>query len=156
MTVRKACKRDIPRITELLHQVCDVHAKGRPDLFQKGGVKYTEARLEEILSDEKRPVLAAVDDNDVLFGYAFCEILDHRNYTAMTDIITLYIDDICVDESARGAHTGTLLYHAVLDLARELGCYNVTLNVWEENHAARKFYEAMGMKIQKTGMETII
>lgn len=156
MKVRKACEKDIPRMVELLHQVCDVHAEGRPDLFQHGGIKYTGVQLEQILKDEMRPILAAVDDEDILCGYAFCEIQDHRQDTAMTHIITMYIDDICVAETARGQHVGTLLYEAALSLAKERGCYNVTLNVWECNPTARKFYEAMGMKPMKTGMETIL
>lgn len=156
MKIRMACEKDIPRMKRLLHQVCNVHAKGRPDLFIEGGIKYTDAQLVEILNDENRPILAAVDDDDVLWGYAFCELQDHRQDTAMTHIITLYLDDLCVDEEARGQHIGTLLYNAVLEFAKQKGCYNVTLNVWECNPTARKFYEALGMKPLKTGMETIL
>jgi ribosomal protein S18 acetylase RimI-like enzyme len=51
---------------------------------------------------------------------------------------------------------GKALYEYVCDYARGLGCYNITLNVWEGNTPARRFYESMGMKVQKTGMETIL
>jgi GNAT superfamily N-acetyltransferase len=51
---------------------------------------------------------------------------------------------------------GKVLYDYVIAYAREIGCYNVTLNVWECNPGARKFYEAMGMVPQKTGMEKIL
>ena len=40
--------------------------------------------------------------------------------------------------------------------AKEQGCYNVTLNVWECNPSARKFYEKAGLKPYKTGMEVIL
>lgn len=74
----------------------------------------------------------------------------------MTDIKTLYIDDLCVDERARGGHIGTHLYEYVLDFARQQGYYNVTLNVWADNVNARKFYEKIGLRVQKIGMEKIL
>ena len=69
---------------------------------------------------------------------------------------SLFIDDLCVDESARGRGVGTAFYQYVLDYARREGCYNVTLNVWSLNGPAMKFYEKCGLKPQKVGMETIL
>ena len=89
-------------------------------------------------------------------GYAFCQFCQHLDDNILTDIKTLYIDDLCVDETIRGQHIGKQLYEAVLDFARENGCYNVTLNVWACNEPAMRFYEACGMKPQKTGMEIIL
>jgi ribosomal protein S18 acetylase RimI-like enzyme len=51
---------------------------------------------------------------------------------------------------------GKALYDAVLDYARQQGFYNVTLNVWTLNPGAQRFYEKMGMKPQKVGMEVIL
>ena len=39
MEIRQAEERDIPRLGELLLQVCRVHCQGRPDLFRAGGRK---------------------------------------------------------------------------------------------------------------------
>lgn len=156
MKIRMAEKKDIPRIHELLAQVAMVHHKGRPDLFKYGQRKYTDEQLAEILNDKKRPVFAAVDENDTLQGYAFCVFQQHINDNILTDIRTLYIDDLCVDETKRGTHIGRTIYEAVLDYARKENCYNVTLNVWNCNESAMKFYEKCGLKPQKTGMETIL
>lgn len=76
--------------------------------------------------------------------------------SSLTDIRSLYIDDLCVDAAARGAHVGRALYEYVLAYARERGFYNVTLNVWADNVSAVKFYEALGLKVQKIGMEQIL
>lgn len=89
-------------------------------------------------------------------GYAFCIHKQFINDNNMTDIKTLYIDDLCVDESVRGMHIGRTLYEYVLDYAKKHGYYNVTLNVWADNTNAVKFYEKIGMKIQKIGMEKIL
>ena len=51
---------------------------------------------------------------------------------------------------------GKALYEYALEFAKSIGCYNVTLNVWAENKAALSFYEAMGLKVQRLGMEKIL
>lgn len=156
MKVRMAQEKDIERMHELLRQVNLVHHNGRPDLFKYGTRKYTDDELRELLKDEKKPILAAVDENDQLLGYAFCQMQQYVDHNIMTDVKTLYIDDLCVDETLRGQHIGKTLYDAVLDFAREKGCYNVTLNVWSCNESAMKFYQACGLKPQKVGMEVIL
>lgn len=152
--VRKAEKKDIQRIIELLHQVDMVHHVIRPDLFKPNTTKYSEQELEALLDDESNPIFV-YDDGDVL-GHAFCQITEVKDHKLLQDIKTLYIDDICVDESARGQHVGKALYEFVSAYARSVGCHNITLNVWEGNDAALRFYQNMGMKVQKTGMEMIL
>ena len=71
-------------------------------------------------------------------------------------LTTLYIDDICVDENARGLGVGRTLCNHILSYAREKGCYNVTLNVWNCNPGAMAFYEKLGMAPYKVGMEKIL
>ena len=69
---------------------------------------------------------------------------------------TLFIDDLCVDKEARGQKIGEQLYQFALDYAKELGCYNLTLHVWNDNAGALRFYERLGMKPRYTEMETIL
>ena len=69
---------------------------------------------------------------------------------------TLYIDDLCVDENCRGQKVGENLFAYVKEEAKKMGCYNVTLHVWEGNDKARGFYDHMGMGIRKTQMEYIL
>lgn len=156
MLIRRANANDLPGLNRLLEQVLMVHHNGRPDLFKSGAKKYTDEELLELLADDTRPVFAAVDEQGEMLGYAFCIFQQHLNNNILTDIRTLYIDDLCVDEKIRGQHIGSRLYEYVLDFARKSGCYNVTLNVWSLNESAMAFYEKMGLKPQKVGMETIL
>lgn len=157
MVIRRAKEKDMERIHELLQQVCMVHHKGRPDLFQgNNNRKYTDMQLKEMLQDDSRPIFVAADEADEVLGYAFCIFQQHLNDNILTDIKTLYIDDLCVDENIRGQHIGKRLYDSVLEFARKEGCYNVTLNVWSCNETAMRFYEKCGLKPQKIGMETIL
>jgi ribosomal protein S18 acetylase RimI-like enzyme len=156
MKIRRAKETDMDRINLLLKQVNLVHHIGRPDLFKYGAKKYTDDQLRAIIYDENRPILVAADENDQVLGYAFCIFQQHLQDNILTDVRTLYIDDLCVDETLRGQHIGKALYEAVLDFARDRGCYNVTLNVWSCNQSALRFYEACGLQPQKIGMETIL
>ena len=157
MNIRRAQEKDISGMNRLLVQVCMVHHIGRPDLFKgENNRKYTDEQLKEIIADESRPIFIAADEKDEVMGYAFCIFQQYINNNILTDVKTLYIDDLCVDEKLRGKHVGKALYEAVLNFAKESGCYNVTLNVWNCNQAAMKFYEKCGLKPQKIGMETIL
>ena len=156
MFIERAVPGDIPGLVKLLYQVQQVHHLGRPDLFKGGARKYTDDQLLEILPDDARPVFAAKDETGRVLGYAFCISQQIVGSASMTDIRTLYIDDLCVDEEIRGHHVGSALYEYVLDYARSNGYYNVTLNVWALNESAMKFYEKCGLKPQKVGMEVIL
>lgn len=156
MRIRRAEKQDINSINRLLLQVGMVHHKGRPDLFKGNSRKYTDEQLLEIIEDDSRPVFVAADEKDSVIGYAFCVFQQYLNNNILTDIRTLYIDDLCVDESIRGRHVGRRIYDEVIRFAKESGCYNVTLNVWSCNEPAMKFYQKCGLRPQKTGLELIL
>ncbi len=156
MIIRRAISNDMPGINKLLNQVLMVHHNGRPDLFKANVKKYTDEELEVIINDDTKPIFVAVDEHDEVLGYAFCVFVQHINNNILTDVKTLYIDDLCVDEEKRGMHIGKTLYEFVLDFAKTQGCYNVTLNVWSCNESAMKFYEKCGLVPQKIGMEKIL
>lgn len=153
--IRLAIEKDIPKIEDLLSQVDLVHHNGRPDIF-KIGRKYSAEELKMILKDKNRPILVSVDENDEVEGYCFCIFKQHKDNSVLTDIKTLYIDDLCVDENLRGKHIGKQLYDAAVKLAKDSDCYNLTLNVWSCNQSALHFYEHLGLKPQKIEMETIL
>lgn len=155
MNIRRAENKDIDAISKLLSQVLNVHHEGRPDLFKSGAVKYLPEELMEIIADDKRPIFVAELDEKVC-GYAFCVFQQHIGDNILTDIKTLYIDDLCVDSTMRGKHIGKSLFEYVKKFAKDAGCYNLTLNVWECNESAMKFYESCGLSIQKRGMEQIL
>lgn len=155
MEIRLANNSDIPGIIELLKQVGEVHHKIRPDLFRDGAQKYSVADLEALLKEEARPIFVGVEDGKML-GYCFCILEEVKDNPVLRDGKSLYIDDLCVDETIRGKHVGSRLYDHVCGYAKEIGCNGVTLNVWCGNDSAMKFYESRGMKPRKIYMETTL
>ncbi len=169
MNIRRATIKDMEGINKLLLQVLMVHHNGRPDLFKPNAKKYTDEELAQIIADDKTPIFVAVEPipetgqtpetepaSEEVLGYAFCIFQQHINNNILTDIKTLYIDDLCVDEQMRGKHIGKQLYEYVLAFAKEQGCYNVTLNVWSCNETAMRFYQKCGLVPQKVGMEVVL
>ena len=151
--IRRACPGDLEAVGNLLRQVLKVHHGGRPDLFRPEGKKYSDEELLRIFDNPDTPVFVFDQGGEVL-GYAFCA-LERLSGGSLNPMSSLYIDDICVDEKARRRHVGRSLFEHVKAFAREKGCYNITLHVWEFNHAAKRFYESLGMSPQFTSMELL-
>lgn len=156
MNIRRAGEKDIPRLIELLQQVLNIHAKIRPDIFISGTTKYTDDELLQMILDDRNPIYVAVDEKDLCMGYAFCQLREQPFSNNMVPFTSLFIDDLCVDQSLRGQHIGESLFEFVKAEAKRLGCYEVTLNVWAGNTSAEHFYEKMGMKTKERQMEYIL
>ena len=155
MEIRLAEKKDIGGILKLLGQVNLVHHELRPDLF-KVGTKYDAKQLEEMIGIPEDPIFIYPGADGEVKGYLFCQSEEVEESPLRTGIRTLYIDDLCVDENARGEGVGRALYEHVLSYAREKGYYNITLHVWGGNSAAEHFYRKMGMRDQYICMEQVL
>ena len=155
MEIRFAEIQDVAGILALLKQVGKVHHDGRPDLFRSNAQKYGASQVMAMLNNPSAPIFVAAEEGKVL-GYGFCQTHRHENDSVLTDVVSLYIDDLCVDENCRGKGIGKAIYQEILRYAKMRKCYNVTLNVWACNENALKFYESLGLKPQKIGMETIL
>ena len=155
MPIRKAKSTDIPALISLLKQVLLVHHQVRPDIFKGEGTKYSPEELKKLIQNEKTPIFVYENEDGQLVGHLFCSIKE-ADGAVLTPIKTLFIEDLCVDEEARGQQIGEQLYRFAESYARKLGCYNLTLNVWNDNAGALRFYQRQGMKPQETVMEKIL
>ena len=154
--IRRAEQKDIPALDNLLFQVNDVHADGRPDIFIHGMKKYTDEELMVLLQEPDHPVFVFEEADGNIPGYCFCIVEVTEGGGNLRPMKTLYIDDLCVDENRRGEHIGTQLYEYVKHWAAAQGFYRITLNVWELNGPAASFYRHLGLKPLKTTMEELL
>ena len=155
MEIRFIKGTDVPAVLSLLKQVGALHHQGRPDIFRRKAQKYGPSQVFSMVDSSQNPILIAAEDEQVL-GYCFCEIKEYKNDPVMADRKELYIDDLCVDKTCRGQGVGSALYEAACKLAKEKACHNVSLNVWCCNETAVAFYNKLGLKPQKIGMEMIL
>ena len=151
--IRIANVEDIPGINNLLKQVLLIHHNIRKDIFKKEGSKYTDDELKIIIENETTPVFVCVDDDNNVLGHLFCRVQNKVETNNTYARKTLFIDDICIDEAHRGQSIGTNLYKFVKQYAIENRFHNITLDVWEGNDKAKKFYEKLGLKPQQIIME---
>lgn len=155
MEIRFATAQDVPGILSLLRQVGRVHHEGRPDIFRAGAQKYGASQVLGMLDKSATPIFVAVEEETVL-GYGFCQIKKFEQDPVIADHTQLYIDDLCVDEKARGQKVGTAIYNEICRYAKMRHCDSITLNVWCCNEGAMAFYEKLGLKPQKIGMEMLL
>lgn len=156
MIIRKARKEDRFGIERLLKEVNNLHQKLRPDIFIENAIKYNDEKFNALISNDASPVFVAVDEDGNVLGHLFCAVRDYADVAVYKDFKTLFIDDLCVAESAHRQGIGKSLFDFALEYARQNGCYDVTLNVWSGNDSARAFYEKMGMFPKETQMEYIL
>lgn len=154
--IRRAEIKDIPGINNLLAQVLLVHHNGRPDLFKEKGAKYTDSELADLIKKTEDPIFVYEDDDGTIIGHCFCQTVVHEERPATYAYKSLYIDDLCIDENARGKHIGKALYDYTKQFAKENGYYNLTLHAWECNPNAVGFYKHLGMQIQQYTMEELL
>ena len=152
--IRRAEPRDLEVVNKLLRQVLQVHHAGRPDLFRAEGKKYSDEELLSIFACDDTPVFVYEEEDGKVTGYVFC-VFKWQESGCLTPRLSLYIDDLCVDEQARRRKVGTKLFAFVQRFAREKGCHNIVLHVWECNPGAIAFYRSLGMTPQFTSMELL-
>ncbi len=154
MKIIKATINDIDQIEKLLYQVHKVHSDARADLFIAGKKKYNKEELIKIINNENTPIFVYKKEN-IILGYAFI-IYKIENADSLVKIKTMYVDDFCVDENYKHQGIGTKLFDFLKDEAKKQNCYNITLNVYSFNKAAKAFYEKQQLKELKTYMELIV
>ena len=155
-TIRRAEEKDTERVLDLLSQVLMVHHRGRPDIFKADATKYGREELAGMFRDDENPIFVFADEHDVAQGYLFCQTEQHVGHAVLTDVRTLYIDDLCVEESLRGRGIGRALYEFAVRYARAQGYYNLTLRVWNLNEGAMRFYKSLGLRTQNEHLEQIL
>ena len=116
MTIRKAVAADMARIGELLYQVHDVHADLRPDLYKKGGRKYSDEEIAALIADEGKVVFVYEDEVRMVQAYAICFFQTTSGVPSLHERKVLFIDDLCVDASQRGKKIGEKLYRYTLPM----------------------------------------
>lgn len=153
--IRKAEKKDAPRLKELLETIAQLHHEGRPDVYAAGS-KYDVKDIEKKLKNKEELILVAVDETDTVLGYTMSKIYDVKGGGVLVAHKKMYIDDVCVDSAYRKHGIGRALMAATKEEAVRAGCHIAELNVWAFNENAVKFYESCGMKKQRMYMEYIL
>jgi GNAT superfamily N-acetyltransferase len=99
------------------------------------------AGVERLLADPETEFLLASPADDAPAGGVAQLRFRYGIWRAGGDCL---LEDLYVDERARGAGLGRALMAATLDRARARGCRRVELDVNEANATAQRLYESFG------------
>jgi GNAT superfamily N-acetyltransferase len=92
------------------------------------------------LAPSENGLLLGARDEGRLLGYA-C-LYWHFSSTQATE--TVLMNDLYVDEAARGRGVGRALIEATLEVARERGAPSVEWSTAPDNHTAQRLYDTTG------------
>lgn len=106
----------------------------------------TRQELKELVESESSTLLIASrpGGNAQILGM-LCLVV-YRVPTGLRSII----EDVVVDEEARGQGIGEALVRYALDLAQESGAEGVALTSNPQRHAANHLYRSMGFQLRQT------
>jgi len=152
--IREACLSDFNAIFDLENQVFNIHLNARPDMI-KPRMSFNKEHYETSLNDENIKIFVYEENNEVL-GYCITKKWGYSNHHLFYDMTILEINDMCVDEKARGKSIGRQLFNRAKDYAKEIRAVKIEFSVWKFNKNARQFYEHLGMTERIARMESII
>jgi GNAT superfamily N-acetyltransferase len=147
--VRDATPGDVPRLVEL------ARAAIRELTVMKGGSVWAarEARAEpledgllaSIVDPDRRALVGTIDDVVVGYGIARVEVLGDGSHLGV-------VDDIFVEEGARGIGVGELMMGELVSWCRAQGCFGIDVMALPGHRAAKNFFEESGFTARQIVM----
>lgn len=104
-----------------------------------------EEWFNDLISSPYHDMLIALDDNNKIIGIATLSV-------HMGPIIrkNAYLEDFVTDSTVRGQGIGSALWAAMLDWAKEKGCYNLEFTCGAGREASQQFYKNHGATVYDT------
>jgi GNAT superfamily N-acetyltransferase len=138
MIVRPASPADVPSILRLIVALATYERE--PDAVQA-----TEATLTQTLfAPDPRVWVHVAEHEGQVVGIAVWFL----NYSTWTGRPGIYLEDLFVDDAARGLGAGKALFKALAEEAERLGCARIDWAVLDWNEPAMDFYRAIGGRRQ--------
>jgi len=142
LQVRRAAPEDVPDILRLIRHLAAYERQ--PD-----AVEATETSLHATFFGDDAQVFAHVAEQA---GRVIGIAVWFLNYSTWTGRPGLYLEDLVVDEAARGSGAGRALFRALAQEAITRGCARIDWAVLDWNESAMAFYRSIGGQRQ-TGWE---
>ncbi len=135
----------IHEVTEVDDELVEAFARLIPQLSSSNPPPGAEA-LQAIVSSEASTILIARDDEGRIRGSMTLAMF--RIPTGLR----AWIEDVVVDEDARGLGIGRSINERALEIARQAGATTVELTSRPSREAANRLYLRMGFEIRETNV----
>ena len=140
---------DQDSIERLARQVHSLHVAWRPDIYEMPDRLYSEERL---LAHIRARELYVARLEGAVVGYVLLKFRDY-DWPGVVRRKVMVVDEICVEELARGNGIGKRMMGEVQALARAFGCTDMQLGVYPQNDDALAFYQKCGFTIRSIDMQ---
>lgn len=144
MKIRIATKDNIENICRLYEELFSDMGSLQPTYFQSA--KQDKEFLEGIIASEKSDILMAIDNDEVILGFALIQEQETPPFNCLVKHKYTYLMDLIVKMSYRGSGIGTILINEVKKWSKNRNLEYVELNVLPENINAIKLYEKQEFK----------
>lgn len=143
--IRRAVHADLPRITELLAQVDELHRDALPWLFRKLDEPRSREVLEHFITGPDCATFVATDAvESPALGVLVVMLRQASKAPIVRPARVAEIDSLAVDHVVRRQGVGRRLVQAALAWAHEVQAERTELGVYEFNEPARLFWSSMG------------
>lgn len=140
---------DREAVNNMAREVHAMHVAWRPDIYEMVDTLYPEDRFQEAIK-QRQLYVAKIDS--IVVGYVLVKIRDYA-WPGVVRRKVMLVDELCVEEMARGQGVGTEMMADVRALAKAFGCTDLQLGVYPQNDAAVAFYQKCGFTIRSIDMQ---
>lgn len=140
---------DREAVNNMAREVHAMHVAWRPDIYEMVDTLYPEDRFQEAIK-QRQLYVAKIDS--IVVGYVLVKIRDYA-WPGVVRRKVMLVDELCVEEMARGQGVGTEMMVDVRALAKAFGCTDLQLGVYPQNDAAVAFYQKCGFTIRSIDMQ---
>lgn len=144
--IRELTINDFDIVESIIAKLHQLHIDNRPDFYIENEHPISKKEYKAMLKNQDKINIAYIVD-DKIAGICLATIKDRIEKS-------IYIDDIYVLEEFRHQGIATRLYKQVENIAKDMGAKRIDLTVWQFNKTAMSFYKSLGMKTQRTVLET--
>ena len=152
-TIRKAKIEDAVAIEALYTELEKDAVMYQSEHFVLSPSGARSRQLEEILKNENQVMLVAVDESDVVIGFAHVVFMGVKSFSCLKPQTNIYLQDLVVSEDYRNHGIGTLLLNEAKKYGTEKGADFFRTQVFPMNKAGLRFYERNGFSIKMITIE---
>ena len=152
-TIRKAKIEDAAAIEALYTELEKDAVMYQSEHFVLSPAGARSRQLEEILKSENQVMLVAVDESDVVIGFAHVVFMGVKAFSCLKPQTNIYLQDLVVSGDYRSRGIGTLLLNEAKKYGAEKGADFFRTQVFPMNKAGLRFYERNGFSIKMITIE---
>ncbi len=152
-TIRKAKIEDAAAIEALYTELEKDAVMYQSEHFVLSPAGARSRQLEEILKNENQVMLVAVDESDVVIGFAHVVFMGVKAFSCLKPQTNIYLQDLVVSGDYRNRGIGTLLLNEAKKYGTEKGADFFRTQVFPMNKAGLRFYERNGFSIKMITIE---